>query len=66
VDAIGLSVLSGAHNYLFGWVLELLREKGSTTCSSSGRHRPPDDIARLKAEGCANLRRHVHEGHRRL
>ena len=28
VDAIGLSVLSGAHNYLFGRVLELLREKG--------------------------------------
>ena len=26
VDAIGLSVLSGAHNYLFARVLELLRE----------------------------------------
>ena len=31
VDAIGLSVLSGAHNYLFGRVLELLREKGVET-----------------------------------
>ena len=29
VDAIGLSVLSGAHNYLFARVLELLREKGA-------------------------------------
>ena len=28
-DAIGLSVLSGAHNYLFKRVLELLREKGA-------------------------------------
>ena len=29
VDAIGLSVLSGAHNYLLARVLELLREKGA-------------------------------------
>ncbi|HXI19813.1 MAG TPA: cobalamin B12-binding domain-containing protein, partial [Gemmatimonadales bacterium] len=29
VDAIGLSVLSGAHNYLFGRVLALLREQGA-------------------------------------
>src|SRR3984893_6249916 len=27
-DAVGLSVLSGAHNYLFKRVLELLKEKG--------------------------------------
>ncbi len=29
VDAIGLSVLSGAHKYLFGRVIELLRERGA-------------------------------------
>ena len=28
-DAIGLSVLSGAHNYLFKRVLDLLRDKGA-------------------------------------
>jgi methylmalonyl-CoA mutase C-terminal domain/subunit len=29
VDAVSLSILSGAHNYLFPRVLELLRERGS-------------------------------------
>ena len=29
VDAIGLSTLSGAHDYLFPRVIELLREKGA-------------------------------------
>ena len=29
VDAIGLSILSGAHTYLFGRVLDLLREQGA-------------------------------------
>ena len=28
VDAVGLSLLSGAHNYLFPKVVELLKEKG--------------------------------------
>ena len=42
-DAIGLSVLSGAHNYLFKRVLELLKEKGA------------DDIAALEALGVAAL-----------
>ena len=36
MDAIGLSVLSGAHKYLFGRVLELFREKGVEDVSSSG------------------------------
>src|SRR5436853_5159990 len=34
-DAIGLSVLSGAHNYLFKRVIELLRRRAPTTWSSS-------------------------------
>lgn len=29
VDAVGLSLLSGAHNYLFPRVIELLREQGA-------------------------------------
>jgi methylmalonyl-CoA mutase C-terminal domain/subunit len=29
VDALGLSILSGAHNYLFPEVIRLLREKGA-------------------------------------
>ena len=42
-DAVGLSVLSGAHNYLFKRVLELLRENGA------------EDIAALKAMGVKEL-----------
>ncbi len=29
VDAIGLSILSGAHNYIFPKVVELLKERGA-------------------------------------
>lgn len=29
VDAVGLSILSGAHDYIFRRVIELLREKGA-------------------------------------
>ena len=46
VDAIGLSVLSGAHNYLFGRVLDLLREKGADdTVVFGGGIIPPEDAA---------------------
>jgi methylmalonyl-CoA mutase C-terminal domain/subunit len=56
VDAIGLSVLSGAHNYLFGRVLELLREKGvDDIIVFGGGIVPPEDIARLKAEGVREI-----------
>ena len=49
VDAIGLSVLSGAHNYLFGRVLELLQARRARTTSRvfgggiipAGRHPEP-------------------------
>ena len=34
-DVIGLSILSGAHMHICPRVMELLREKGLTTCSSS-------------------------------
>jgi methylmalonyl-CoA mutase, C-terminal domain len=56
VDAIGLSVLSGAHNYLFARVLELLREKGAEDIAVfGGGIIPRDDIAALKALGVKEL-----------
>ena len=56
VDAIGLSVLSGAHNYLFSRVLELLREKGAEDIAVfGGGIIPAEDIASLKALGVKEL-----------
>jgi methylmalonyl-CoA mutase C-terminal domain/subunit len=56
VDAIGLSVLSGAHTYLFGRVLELLREKGvDDVVVFGGGIIPPEDIERLKGMGVKAL-----------
>ena len=55
-DAIGLSVLSGAHNYLFKRVLELLREKGADDIAVfGGGIIPPDDVVALKAMGVKEL-----------
>ena len=55
-DAIGLSVLSGAHNYLFKRVLELLREKGTDDIVVfGGGIIPPEDVAALKAMGVKEL-----------
>jgi len=56
VDAIGLSVLSGAHNYLFRRVLELLREKGADDIVVfGGGIIPPDDAVALKALGVKEI-----------
>ena len=56
VDAIGLSVLSGAHNFLFARVLELLRDKGASDIAVfGGGIIPQDDIAALKALGVKEL-----------
>ena len=56
VDAIGLSVLSGAHNYLFARVLELLREKGADDIVVfGGGIIPAEDIQSLKALGVKEL-----------
>ena len=55
-DAIGLSVLSGAHNYLFKRVLELLHDKGADDVAVfGGGIIPPEDIAALKAMGVKEL-----------
>ena len=56
VDAIGLSVLSGAHNYLFARVLELLKEKGAgDIVVFGGGIIPAEDIQALKATGVREL-----------
>ncbi|MGH7331414.1 MAG: cobalamin B12-binding domain-containing protein [Candidatus Rokuibacteriota bacterium] len=55
-DAIGLSVLSGAHNYLFQRVLELLKEKGADDIVVfGGGIIPPEDVAALKTMGVKEL-----------
>jgi methylmalonyl-CoA mutase C-terminal domain/subunit len=55
-DAIGLSVLSGAHNYLFKRVMELLKEKeAEDVVVFGGGIIPPEDVAALKATGVKEL-----------
>ena len=52
VDALALSVLSGAHNYLFPKVIELLREKGADDIAVFGGGIIPDeDVSGLKEAG---------------
>jgi methylmalonyl-CoA mutase C-terminal domain/subunit len=56
VDAIGLSILSGAHNTLFPAVLRLLRERGGgDMLVFGGGIIPPEDVAGLKRAGVAEL-----------
>jgi methylmalonyl-CoA mutase C-terminal domain/subunit len=56
VDAVGLSIMSGAHMTLFPAVIDLLREKGaSDICVFGGGIIPQDDIPRLKAAGVAEV-----------
>lgn len=52
VDAIGLSILSGAHNYLFPKVVDLLKEKkmGKVVVFGGGII-PEDDIPGLRKKG---------------
>lgn len=55
-DAIGLSILSGAHNTLFARVLELLRERDAEDITVFGGGIIPEaDIAPLKAKGVAEI-----------
>jgi len=55
-DAIGLSVLSGAHMTLFRRVIELLAERDATDIVVfGGGIIPGDDIAELEALGVAKI-----------
>jgi len=56
VDVIAMSILSGAHDYLFPKVMELLKEKGVTDMLVVGGGIIPDeDIPSLKAAGIAEI-----------
>jgi isobutyryl-CoA mutase small subunit len=55
-DAIGLSILSGAHMTLFARVLELLAERGAQDIVVFGGGIIPDaDIAELESMGVAKI-----------
>jgi methylmalonyl-CoA mutase C-terminal domain/subunit len=52
VDAVGLSVLSGAHMTLFPEVMRLLKEKGAGDVAVfGGGIIPAEDVAKLKQAG---------------
>lgn len=56
VDAVGLSVLSGAHMTLFPRVLELLREAGAgNVLLTGGGIIPESDMAALAEQGVGRL-----------
>jgi methylmalonyl-CoA mutase C-terminal domain/subunit len=56
VDAIGISVLSGSHNYVFPAVMELLRAKGmEDVIVFGGGTIPEDEIPGLLASGVKAL-----------
>jgi methylmalonyl-CoA mutase C-terminal domain/subunit len=56
VDGVALSILSGAHNYLFPRVLELLREQGADDIVVfGGGIIPEEDIPPLQAAGVKGI-----------
>ena len=56
VDAVGLSILSGAHKTLFARVIELLKERGAEDIVVfGGGIIPDDDLPKLKDAGVRAL-----------
>ena len=56
VDVIAMSILSGAHDYLFPKVMELLKEKGvSDLLVLGGGIIPDEDIPALKEAGITEV-----------
>ncbi len=56
VDAIGVSILSGAHNTIFPKILELLKEKNMTdVLLTGGGIIPDDDMKKLNEMGVGKL-----------
>jgi methylmalonyl-CoA mutase C-terminal domain/subunit len=56
VDVVGMSILSGAHNYLFPRVVELLKEQGvDDVLIVGGGVIPDEDIPGLKESGIAEI-----------
>lgn len=55
-DVLGLSILSGAHDFLFPKILELLKEEGrDDVLVVAGGIFPPEDVAKLKEIGIEGL-----------
>jgi methylmalonyl-CoA mutase C-terminal domain/subunit len=55
-DAVGLSILSGAHMTLVPRILELLKEQGAEdVVVTAGGTIPSDDVAELKELGVAEI-----------
>jgi len=56
VDAVGISILSGAHNTLCPRIIELLRENGMDDCMVLvGGIVPQEDISDLKEKGVSEI-----------
>jgi methylmalonyl-CoA mutase, C-terminal domain len=56
VDAIGISILSGAHNTVFPKIIELMKEKGMhDVLLTGGGIIPPADMSRLNSMGVGRL-----------
>jgi methylmalonyl-CoA mutase, C-terminal domain len=56
VDAVGLSIMSGAHMTLFPAVIQLLKEKGADDVAVfGGGIIPQDDVPKLKGLGVAEV-----------
>src|SRR6266446_6984068 len=56
VDAVGISILSGAHNTLCPRIVSLLRDQGMTDCLVVlGGIVPQEDIPKLKQLGVAEI-----------
>lgn len=56
VDAVGVSILSGAHNTLAPRIVQLLREKGMNDCLVLlGGIVPQEDLAKLKEQGISEI-----------
>jgi methylmalonyl-CoA mutase C-terminal domain/subunit len=56
VDAVGVSILSGAHNTLCPRIVQLLREKGMNDCLVIvGGIVPQEDLVKLKESGVAEV-----------
>jgi methylmalonyl-CoA mutase C-terminal domain/subunit len=56
VDAVGVSILSGAHNTLCPRIVSLLHEKGMDDCLVMvGGIVPQEDIPKLKSQGVAEV-----------
>lgn len=56
VDAIGISILSGAHNTVFPKLITLMKEKGmENVLLTGGGIIPEEDIKQLNAQGVGKL-----------